>query len=72
MEAAHRQLLQYAEALENPPLLVTSGIERIVVRTNWTNAVSKRHELRLDDLGDTGCRFLLKSVFADPERPRPG
>ncbi len=72
LEAAHRQLLQYAGALENPPLLVTSDIERIVVRTNWTNAVSERHELRLDDLGDAGRRSLLKSVFADPERLRPG
>jgi len=48
LDAAHRQLLQYAGALENPPLLVTSGIERITIRTNWTNAVSERHEVLLD------------------------
>ena len=51
LDAAHRQLLQYAGALENPPLLVTSDIERITIRTNWTNAVSEQHEVRLDEVG---------------------
>jgi hypothetical protein len=53
LDAAHRQLLQYAGALENPPLLVTSDIERITIRTNWTNAVSERHEVRLEEIADT-------------------
>jgi len=72
LEAAHRQLLQYAGALENPPLLVTSDIERISIRTNWTNAVSERHELRLEELAQPGRLGLLKSVFTDPDRLRPG
>ncbi len=72
LDAAHRQLLQYAGALENPPLLVTCDIERIVIRTNWTNAVSERHEVRLDELADPRRLALLKAVFSDPERLRPG
>jgi len=40
LQAAHLQLLRYAGALGNPPLLVVSDIERIIIRTNWTNAVS--------------------------------
>ena len=72
LDAAHRQLLQYAGALENPPLLVTCDIERIVIRTNWTNAVSERHEVRLDELADPRRLALLKAVFADPDRLRPG
>jgi hypothetical protein len=71
LDAAHRQLLQYAGALENPPLLVTSDIERITIRTNWTNAVSERHEVRLEELADPIRLGVLKSVFADPERLRP-
>nr|WP_294557648.1 type IIL restriction-modification enzyme MmeI [uncultured Rhodopila sp.] len=71
LEAAHRQLLQYAGALENPPLLVTSDISRIIIRTNWTNAVSERHELRLDELADPIRLGVLKSVFSDPERLLP-
>jgi type II restriction/modification system DNA methylase subunit YeeA len=72
LDAAHRQLLQYAGALENPPLLVTSDIERITIRTNWTNAVSERYEVRLEEMGDPVRLGVLKSVFADPDRLRPG
>ena len=72
LDGAHRQLLQYAGALENPPLLVVSDIERIVVRTNWTNAVSERHDLLLPELADPARFALLKGVFSDPDRLRPG
>ena len=72
LDAAHRQLLQYAGALENPPLLVVSDIERITIRTNWTNAVSERHELRLEELSNPLRLDVLKSVFSNPERLRPG
>ena len=72
LEAAHRQLLLYAGALGNPPLLVVSDISRIVIRTNWTNAVSERHEIPLPDLRDPVRRHLLKSVLADPDQLRPG
>lgn len=71
LEAAHRQLLQYAGALENPPLLVTSDIERIAIRTNWNNAVSERHEIRLDEMADPARLSVLKAVFSDPDRLRP-
>jgi hypothetical protein len=33
LEKAHDQLLRYAGALENPPLLITSDMERIIERT---------------------------------------
>ncbi len=72
LDAAHRQLLQYAGALENPPLLVTCDIEHITIRTNWTNAVSERHEVLLEEVADPARLALLKAVFADPERLRPG
>jgi len=72
LDAAHRQLLQYAGALSNPPLLVVSDISRIVVRTNWTNEVSERHDILLTELTDPAKRSLLKCVFSNPERLRPG
>jgi type II restriction/modification system DNA methylase subunit YeeA len=71
LEAAHRQLLLYAGALENPPLLITSDIERIVIRTNWTNAISDRHEVTLEDLLEPAKRAILKAAFSDPEKLRP-
>jgi len=71
LEAAHRQLLLYAGALENPPLLITSDIERIVIRTNWTGYASERHDILLDELADPARLKLLKWAFAEPERLRP-
>lgn len=71
LEAAHRQLLLYAGALENPPLLITSDIERIVIRTNFTGYATERHDLLLDDLADPRRLALLKWAFADPDRLRP-
>ena len=71
LEKAHDQLLRYAGALENPPLLITSDMERIIVRTNWTNAVSERREFGLEDLRDPVVRGLLKGCWTDPDRWRP-
>jgi type II restriction/modification system DNA methylase subunit YeeA len=71
LDAAHRQLLLYAGALENPPLLIVSDIERIVIRTNWTGYATERHDILLDDLRRPEARALLKSAFSDPDRLRP-
>jgi hypothetical protein len=37
LKAAYLQLQGYRDALENPPLLVVSDLDRIEVRTNFTN-----------------------------------
>ena len=44
LDAAFGQLQQYALALENPPLLVVCDLDHFVIRTNWTNTVSEKHE----------------------------
>ena len=69
---AFNQLRQYALALENPPLLIVSDMTRILIRTNWTNSVSKLHEITLDDLADASNRNKLKWAFSDPQRLQPG
>lgn len=71
LDKAFAQLQQYAIALDNPPLLVVSDIERIRVHTNWTNSVHKVHEIKLDDLVDAAKRDLLRDVFLDPEKLKP-
>ena len=40
LEAAYDQLLEYREALLNPPLLVVCNMDRIIVRTNFTGTGS--------------------------------
>ena len=72
LDAAFNQLRQYTLALENPPLLIVSDMERFRIRTNWTNSVSATHEIGLDDLTDAGARDKLKWAMSEPERLRPG
>lgn len=71
LTAAYAQLQQYAVALENPPLLVVSDMDRIIIHTNWTNTVSEVHSITLEELRDANKRDLLKAVFTEPERLKP-
>jgi len=71
LRAAYRQLLNYSVALENPPLLIVSDMERIVLHTNWTNTVQEVHTLPLDDLLDGAKRDLLRAAFTDPSASNP-
>ncbi|MXY03463.1 MAG: class I SAM-dependent DNA methyltransferase [Acidimicrobiales bacterium] len=71
LDAAFGQLRQYSLALENPPVLIVSDMERFRIRTNWTNSISKVYEFDLADLADAGKRDLLKWALSDPGRLRP-
>jgi len=71
LNKAFAQLQQYAIALENPPLLIVSDMDRFRIHTNWTNTVQVVHEFALDDLSDGATRDLLRHAFEDPERLRP-
>jgi len=70
--AAYAQLKRYADALNNPPLLIVSDMRTIVIHTAFTNAVKQTHEIRLHELTDPGKRELLRWAFTEPERFRPG
>lgn len=71
LDKAFDQLLRYSIALESPPLLIVSDMERIRVHTNWTNTVQQVHEITLEDLANAAKRDLLRACFEDPERLRP-
>ncbi|MFZ4690317.1 MAG: class I SAM-dependent DNA methyltransferase [Polymorphobacter sp.] len=71
LDAAFTQLLQYRIALENPPLLIVSDMDRIRIHTNWTNTVQEVHEFTLDDLVDADVRARLQAVFTDPDVFKP-
>ena len=72
LDKAYRQLKLYAEALENPPLLIVSDIQRIVIHANFTNTAATTYEITLDDLGDPERLGWLRDAFYEPERLRPG
>lgn len=71
LDKAFDQLLQYAIALENPPLLIVSDMDVIRIHTNWTNTVQNVHTIHLDELADAANRDLLRNAFVDPEKLKP-
>ena len=71
LSAALKQLLQYAGALGNPPLLITCDLDRIVIRTNFQNLVSETITILLDELADASRRDVLRRCFTDPDSLKP-
>jgi len=69
--AAYARLKEYADDLQNPPLLIVSDMDRIVIRTNFTNTVQEIHTISLDDIALVEKRRLLKWAFTEPERLTP-
>ena len=63
---AYAQLLQYREALENPPLLVVSDLHTIEVHTNITNTVKRIITWTIDDLLIPARHDELRQVWTDP------
>ncbi len=72
LNAALRQLQIYAPDLENPPYLVVSDMERIIVHTNWTNTIRKTFTFTFDDLLVPERRDELRQVFQGSDRLKPG
>lgn len=72
LEKAYEQLKMYADALQNPPLLVVSDLRTIVVHTNFTNAVKREIRFTVDELAEYETRQVLDAVFNHPETLRPG
>jgi len=74
LAAAYQQLLQYREALDNPPLLVVSDLDRFEVHTNFTNTPATVHTFTLQDLLEHPEEPLrvLRAVMERPEDLRPG
>jgi len=71
LTAAFAQLQRYALALENPPILIVSDMETIVVHPNFTNAVNKPFTIAMKDLEREDQRRILKLAFTDPGQLRP-
>src|ERR1700681_791890 len=72
LKAAYQQLLQYREALGNPPLLVVCDLDRFEIHTNFTDTVKKVHAFTLAELPQPGTLQLLRQAFTTPEALKPG
>ena len=71
LDKAYEQLLRYRDALHNPPVLVVSDINNIVIRTNYTNLPTRTITLTLDNLLNPESIRILKTVFFNPEQLKP-
>jgi type II restriction/modification system DNA methylase subunit YeeA len=72
LDAAYRQLQEYRDALENPPLLVACDTSRFVISTNFTNTPVEKYEIALADLVRPEKLEILRAVFFDPDKLKPG
>lgn len=72
LAGALRQLMTYALALDNPPLLVISNRELTEIHTHFTGTPSETHTIRLEDIGTPENQQKLRWLFTDPEKFRPG
>lgn len=71
LERAYNQLQQYREALENPPLLIVSDTQRIIIHTNFTNTPKQVTSLTLDDLLTPEGMRVVRAIFHNPTALRP-
>jgi hypothetical protein len=76
LNVAFAQLQRYAIALQNPPLLVVSDMERILIYTNFTNTVQEIHSINVAELdapgAEQGCGDVREQERrVDRRRGRP-
>jgi len=72
LDAAYVQLDRYRAALDNPPLLVTCDMDRLIVYTNFTDTRQEVHEIHLNDLNAPRPLEILRAVFFAPHKLKPG
>jgi len=68
---AYRQIKDYTDALDNPPLLIVSDMREIQIHTNFTNTPAFIYIIPTAELGSPEQRQRLYWAFTEPERLRP-
>ncbi len=68
---ALKQLMTYALALDNPPLLVVCDTDIIEIHTHFTNAPSEVHTIALADIAQPANLDKLRWLFTDPDKFHP-
>ena len=69
LDEAYRQLYQYRDALDNPPLSVVCDIRTIEIRTHFSGYPTVKTIVKLEEI--PGRLELLRRVFTNPESFRP-
>ena len=71
LNAALKQLMNYALALDNPPLLVVCDLRAIEIHTHFTGHPSEIHRFEITQLTQPETLQKLKRLFTEPERFKP-
>ena len=71
LDTALKQLMTYALALDNPPLLVVCDSDIIQIHTHFTGTPLQVHTIALADIGQYENIAKLKALFNDPDYFRP-
>ncbi len=68
---AYKQLLQYKDDLDNPPLMVVCDIEHWEIHSNWTDTEKKVYKFTNADILKPEILQMLKDMFNAPFRLHP-
>ena len=71
LSEALKQLMTYALALDNPPLLVVCDTNIIEIHTHFTNAPSVVHTIALEEISEPQNLDKLCWLFTDPDKFHP-
>lgn len=69
---AYDQILRYRASLENPPLLVVCDTDLIEIHTNFTGTAETIHRFTTAELDHPRNLEILRLLFHQPEKLRPG
>jgi len=72
LSKAYDQLLRYRASLENPPLLVVCDTDLIEIHTNFTGTAEAVHRFTTAELDRPRNIEILRWLFHQPEKLRPG
>jgi len=72
LDQALNQLQRYTLALENPPLLIVSDMETIIIHTNFTSTIHEIHTIHVDEIDSAENLAKLRAIFTSPETLKPG
>ena len=70
LASAYKQLAEYRESLELPPVMIATDIARFLVRTNFTGRSPDTFEFTNRELLNPKYRDVLKKAFSDPDALR--
>jgi type II restriction/modification system DNA methylase subunit YeeA len=68
---ALKQLMTYALALDNPPLLVVCDTNIIEIHTHFTNTPNEVHTIALEEISEPANLDKLRWLFTDPDKFHP-